>query len=320
MSRLPLMSTVSPTLTLTTGSFDETKTSRPAFSVAVLSWIQKSTTAASVADFDLTAVTTTSLTFAATPVGTARARISGMVKLFAGHAWLPGFASSGQASQTSPFLSPSLSLWSVFGSFGQLSIRSGTVSPSTSPETSGQSSLLALSGQTSQKSPTPSLSLSAWAPPSSGRIAEKTVGQRSVALGMPSPSESSAVATPVNSPGREGTQLGSLVGTSQNKKSYSGGCLVPLATAAAILASSEARSSAIVLPVSRFTQTRVFDPQTSTSSQPASSLESCLTTSVSPARTLPPRSTSATSPMSAWMATSKASVLPLPFQMVRSAK
>jgi hypothetical protein len=65
--------------------------------------------AASVADFGFTAVTTTSVSFAATPVGTASARTSGIVNDLAGHAWLPGFASSGHASQTSPFLSPSLS-------------------------------------------------------------------------------------------------------------------------------------------------------------------------------------------------------------------
>jgi hypothetical protein len=81
---------------------------------------------------------------------------------------------------------------------GQLSIALTMVSPSRSLGLTGvQVVEFGVVGHTSQASPTLSLSLSAWAPPSSGRTGLNTIGQLSLALGMLSPSLSPALVTPV---------------------------------------------------------------------------------------------------------------------------
>src|SRR5213075_1133869 len=106
--------------------------------------------------------------------------------------------SAGQGSQASPLPSMSPSAWSLFGTDGQLSAELVTPSESWSlGSTDMHIVVLALRGQTSQASPSPSESKSACLPLSTGRIGLNTVGQLSIASSMPSPSESVAVATPV---------------------------------------------------------------------------------------------------------------------------
>ena len=60
-----------------------------------------------------------------------------------------------------------------------------------------QLEVLALIGHTSHASPSPSLSKSACFPPSIGRTGLNTVGQLSIASGIPSPSASPASGLPV---------------------------------------------------------------------------------------------------------------------------
>ena len=111
---------------------------------------------------------------------------------------MPGFETVGHASHTSPLPSVSPSAWPGLERSGQLSVALTTPSPSRSfGSTAVQVVVPALTGHTSQASPTVSLSLSAWAPPSSGRTGLNTIGQLSLALSTPSPSLSAAEATPV---------------------------------------------------------------------------------------------------------------------------
>src|SRR5258705_126759 len=109
---------------------------------------------------------------------------------------------------------------------GQLSVVLGIVSPSVSLGSNVvHVVVLALSGQTSQASPTPSPSKSACLPASSGRMALKTLGQLSIASGMPSPSMSPAAGTPVYAlepffthfGARCGVHEGSFIGWPQKK-------------------------------------------------------------------------------------------------------
>src|SRR4051794_29077752 len=108
-----------------------------------------------------------------------------------GHALLPGFELVGHASQTSPFMSPSLSSCDMFAMFGQLSVPFATPSPSRSFGSNAVHTMVfAFSGQTSHTSPTPSRSASAWTMPSIGRTGLKTIGQLSLASLTPSLSRS----------------------------------------------------------------------------------------------------------------------------------
>src|SRR5690349_6726957 len=102
---------------------------------------------------------------------------------------------------------------------GQLSAAFSTPSPSVSLGSNIlQLVVFASSGHGSHASPMPSLSKSGWAPMSIGRTGLNTVGQLSIAFGMPSPSLSSAVIIPVytvdpiTEAGRIGVQLGSFIG------------------------------------------------------------------------------------------------------------
>ena len=124
----------------------------------------------------------------------------------------------GQGSQASPVLSPSVSFWSLLGVDGQLSLSLGMVSPSESlgsgwPLQGAVSE--ASKGQTSQSSPLVSPSASGWALLSILRTGLKVLGQLSLLSATPSPSLSVALALPSYSPGREGTQVGSLSGVLQ---------------------------------------------------------------------------------------------------------
>src|SRR6185437_2363748 len=119
--------------------------------------------------------------------------------MVAGQPMLPGLAAIGHGSHASPLPSPSVSACPGLGTVGQLSDALGTPSPSMSLGSKDvQVVVLASRGQGSHASPTPSPSTSGCAPLSIGRIGLNTVGQLSIASGMPSPSLSVAEVVPVN--------------------------------------------------------------------------------------------------------------------------
>ncbi len=118
--------------------------------------------------------------------------------MVAGQPMLPGLAAIGQGSHASPLPSPSVSVCPGLGTVGQLSDALGTPSPSMSLGSKDvQVVVLASRGQGSQASPRPSPSKSGCTPLSIGRIGLNTVGQLSIASGMPSPSLSVAETAPV---------------------------------------------------------------------------------------------------------------------------